>query len=534
MVRGDGSKERREKLKRHISINAPLQSVQIEKYYQLADRALANAIEKTLEALKLPARTWREAHTRQRPLDEAYCYQRRYATLGLHVIPKHAYYASKLVAPQRHALSRNVNRALRCIESIVDAMDADQAMLDAAAAAVAALKKKEAERARQAAGLARLRRDREERDAEAGRAAQRRAAEAAMPPLTRGARVRYKDRSSGSVVECYRDCPEGAYYDVALDGGRVVQATRLALELVAGKPSAPPAPPPVPSAPPAPPYSPPLPTVPPPPPPTYDADAVALGATPLPPAFFGYEDGEGFASKTMIEAVRAQAERAWSQTRTQGRGRVERLPTFQGRVRDARNCDSTNGCAVIAPLVCQQHMGEQRELTNGDVARVIDDIVPPILAHIRTKLGLGAGAFIIPSDVHDYLVDAEAIDQSMFAGVFGGNCLDDEHVAKLLNAFEEISLTNKAGCAFFFKQHVIAVLRVGREYHFIDSLGGNDPSGMGTRTVCADVEALRVFLRHYVAKKLPAACVGNAWDDSLVEFDARVFQAFLWKHAPAK
>ena len=25
----------------------------------------------------------------------------------------------------------------------------------------------------------------------------------------KGARVRYKDGSSGSVVECHRDCPEG-------------------------------------------------------------------------------------------------------------------------------------------------------------------------------------------------------------------------------------------------------------------------------------------------------------------------------------
>merc|ERR1712196_474912 len=112
------------------------------------------------------------------------------------------------------------------------------------------------------------------------------------------------------------------------------------------------------------------------------------------------------------------------------------------------NLDSTNGCAVIAPLVCQMHIGEKKELTNSDVARVIDDIVPPILAHIRKKHGLG-------------------------------------------------------NCAFIIKEHVIAVLRVGKEYHFVDSLGGGDASGMGTRTVCADVEALRVFLRYYVSKKLP-------------------------------
>jgi hypothetical protein len=525
MGRGDACEERRTKLKAHSTINElPQQSVALEKYYNLAGQCQAKANAATEKALRMPARTYLEAHRRQVPLDQAYCYQRRYATLGMECIPKHGYYNSKL-GPQRAALKSGCLGALAWLEKIVDAMDADEVLLGAHRAAVAALKKREAEEAALKQGMARLQRDRAERE----KRKQKQAADAALPPLVRGARVRYKDGSSGSVVECHRDCPEGPYYDVALDGGRVVQAERSNLELIAGKPTAPsaPPPPPVPSAPPLPPVPPP-----PPPPPAYDSDAVALGATPLPPALLGYEDS--VASKITIEEVRSAAERAWGQTQAQGRGRVERLPTFQGRVRDARNLDSTNGCAVIAPLVCQMHIGEKKELTNSDVARVIDDIVPPILAHIRKKHGLGNGAFIIPADVHDYLYDAKAIDHSMFAGVFGGNCLDDEHVAKLLNAFEEVPQSDKAGCAFFFKEHVIAVLRVGKEYHFVDSLGGGDASGMGTRTVCADVEALRVFLRYYVSKKLPPGCVGNAFDEATADFDARVFQAFLWRHAPNK
>ena len=525
MVQTDGpSKKRREELKAHINISQlPQQSVALEKYFNLAERGRANATATTEKALRMPARTWQEAYRRQTPLGHAYIFQRRYATLGLYVIPKHNYYNKQ--APRSVELKRNVSGAMAWIERLVEAMDADQILLDDHRAAVAALKKREAEEAALKQGMARLQRDRAEREKQK----QKRAADAALPPLVRGARVRYKDGSAGSVVECHRDCPEGPYYDVALDGGRVVQAERSNLELIAGKPTAPspPPPPPVPSAPPLPPVPPP-----PPPPPAYDSDAVALGATPLPPALLGYEDS--VASKITIEEVRSSAERAWGQTQAQGRGRVERLPTFQGRVRDARNLDSTNGCAVIAPLVCQMHIGEKKELTNSDVARVIDDIVPPILAHIRKKHGLGNGAFIIPADVHDYLYDAKAIDHSMFAGVFGGNCLDDEHVAKLLNAFEEVPQTDKAGCAFFFKEHVIAILRVGREYHFVDSLGGGDASGMGTRTVCADVEALRVFLRYYVSKKLPPNCVGNAFDEATADFDARVFQAFLWRHAPNK
>ena len=59
--------------------------------------------------------------------------------------------------------------------------------------------------------MARLQRDRAEREKQK----QKRAADAALPPLVRGARVRYKDGSSGSVVECHRDDPAGPYYDVA-------------------------------------------------------------------------------------------------------------------------------------------------------------------------------------------------------------------------------------------------------------------------------------------------------------------------------
>ena len=73
----------------------------LEKYFNLAERGRANATAATEKALRMPARTYLEAHRRQVPLGHAYIYQRRYATLGMECIPKHNYY-NKL-GPQRAA-----------------------------------------------------------------------------------------------------------------------------------------------------------------------------------------------------------------------------------------------------------------------------------------------------------------------------------------------------------------------------------------------------------------------------------------------
>merc|ERR1712091_812432 len=176
MVQTDGpSKKRREALKAHSNINElPQQSVALEKYYNLAGQCQAKANAATEKALRMPARTYLEAHRRQVPLDQAYCYQRRYATLGMECIPKHGYYNSKL-GPQRASLKSGCLGALAWLEKIVDAMDADEVLLGAHRAAVAALKKREAEEAALKQGMARLQRDRAERE----KMKQKRAASAA-------------------------------------------------------------------------------------------------------------------------------------------------------------------------------------------------------------------------------------------------------------------------------------------------------------------------------------------------------------------
>ena len=56
---------------------------------------------------------------------------------------------------------------------------------------------------------------------------------------------------------------------------------------------------------------------------------------------------------------------------------------------------------------------------------------------------------------------------------------------------------------------------------------------MGTRTVCANVDVLRCYMRYYVTKKLPGGyCDANEWSEANNEFDPRTFQGFLWKNNP--
>jgi hypothetical protein len=80
------------------------------------------------------------------------------------------------------------------------------------------------------------------------------------------------------------------------------------------------------------------------------------------------------------------------------------LATYQGRVAEPGRC-STNGCAVIAPLIAAEHLRSEGGVSDEAVEEIIDKHAGPWLEEIRGKLGLGGAAFIVPSDVHDQFVD---------------------------------------------------------------------------------------------------------------------------------
>jgi hypothetical protein len=176
------------------------------------------------------------------------------------------------------------------------------------------------------------------------------------------------------------------------------------------------------------------------------------------------------------------------------------LNTYQGR-----NPSTTNGCTVIAPLTCVQYFTSSEEkrdelspwnngIPDSLINYVIDEHAASILPDVRRKLRLDHDAFIIPSDVHDHLIDMGLLSTSQFVSVCGGNILDDNHLQSfkmslllLHDAQERMRLKGlKIAATFFFHGHVIAlhvIRKNGKEedvsIELIDSLP--DPRTWVTR-----------------------------------------------------
>ncbi len=336
-----------------------------------------------------------------------------------------------------------------------------------------------------------------------------------------------------------------------------------------------------------------------------------------------------------LEAIHARSDNCrddFHSLRTANRIRVYPLNTSQGRV-----AGSVNGCTVIAPLIAIAHLRGKAEsessngVLNGDgrqsggadilddmdwersvssspgvgewalinddlvgvsdrtIQDIIDDDAPSILPSIRTKYNLSGSAFIIPSDVHDFFIDAALLRQDQFVGVSGGNIFDDAHLQSFLRAVNEDASNRRIAATLFFHEHVICLHRLVIKpklgdsteiwYDFIDSLpakkmlsydadeamtdagqgadgvednkcdqvesrdaleGGVDTDGpnallaeeKGVRVRCSDSKSLFTMLRWYAYSKLTdndrsyiSRC---AWNDGNTEFDPRVFQAFIW------
>jgi hypothetical protein len=122
------------------------------------------------------------------------------------------------------------------------------------------------------------------------------------------------------------------------------------------------------------------------------------------------------------------------------------LSTYQGRLSRNPEYDSTNGCTVISPLIVATHIHPRHYQTNAkqyaygisntEIKEIIDKRSPKILNAVRTKCGLSQHALIVPSDVHDYLVDEGILPQELFVGVCGGDILEVGHVRVLMDMIE--------------------------------------------------------------------------------------------------
>lgn len=238
--------------------------------------------------------------------------------------------------------------------------------------------------------------------------------------------------------------------------------------------------------------------------------------------------------KVSFRSTKQRAAEKYQELRANNRIKVMSIPTHQGRLGH-----STNGCAVISPLVVSRHLHGRSAVTDDEIVSIIDRECGPLLRDIRGKLGLGGDALIIPSDVHDYLVDEKLLSQEAFVGATGGNIMDPKHLAEflqLLDVGEKNSHRDKrTGAALFFREHVVSIVKVPLSpgkwcFDLIDSLPGS--TGQASRTRCRDLSAFEAYVRYYASKKFSESNCDhidkNDWNDTMADFDPRVFQGFVW------
>jgi hypothetical protein len=179
---------------------------------------------------------------------------------------------------------------------------------------------------------------------------------------------------------------------------------------------------------------------------------------------------------SLLRVLRACCRKDFERLRDNKNVVVTRVSTYQGRIKG-----STNGCTVIAPLLCVHHFQTRnhllqnenvgvesspppppsRRLSDGTIASVIDTESPLLLPDIRNSLGVSKNAFLIPHDAHEALIESKHMSRDQFVTVCGGNILEEGHLGALVRELSKVLPDGKKlGATFFFHQHVIAILQL--------------------------------------------------------------------------
>jgi hypothetical protein len=223
----------------------------------------------------------------------------------------------------------------------------------------------------------------------------------------------------------------------------------------------------------------------------FHSDSAGMGASflsdesstiPAPPDAMPRQTSTGVS----IDMLRGCFHEDFEALRNSGRIVISQIPTYQGRI-----VGSTNGCTVIAPLMCIHHFHNDEqdqipatteggdfvsdpELSDQIIVEVIDEETPNILPAVRKNLGLQQDAFLIPSDAHESLMEQQYMCPEQFLNVCGGNILEESHLNVLLDQLSKVG-PKKIGATLFFHEHVIAILQLRRSssnvwFDIIDSL----------------------------------------------------------------
>mmetsp|Transcript_13505 Transcript_13505/g.32584 ORF Transcript_13505/g.32584 Transcript_13505/m.32584 type:complete len:640 (+) Transcript_13505:76-1995(+) len=240
----------------------------------------------------------------------------------------------------------------------------------------------------------------------------------------------------------------------------------------------------------------------------------------------------------------------FKQLKKRGRVRITQMSTYQGK-----NPLSTNGCAVIAPLMCIHHFVNESSIPDNGlpdhvVKEVIDEIAASLLPTIRENLGLVGYDFIDHYEACQALIQQQLLPDQ-FPNMVGGNILNELDLQRLVDELSVIG-EKKLGATFFFHEHVVSILQLRQDentvwYDIIDSLphketlldGRYDKALPGqqpaARIRCFDAEALRTALQWHACSVFSAQDAefidSHEWNENLAEKDPRVFQAFIWSQA---
>lgn len=235
------------------------------------------------------------------------------------------------------------------------------------------------------------------------------------------------------------------------------------------------------------------------------------------------------------------SESAWQIALDNHQATVNYMKTFQGKHTTDENLSSVNGCTVIGALIVKKHLqkkGRDSSLTPEEVAHIIDHESPPVLHAIRSKLNLGDGAFLEPSDVTDHFSSDPILRGPDHRG---GNILDAGELQSFVDLLESHGLNppKKSAALFFFHAHVVGITRSldGDTYDLFESLSPNVEVENGLVYTCRGKEALMACLRWRAGRAMSeedhAFAEKREWDRdnfaaSQENPDPRLFEGYIW------